>query len=121
LLLVLALVIYFIKIHQIKQVPVPKARTVVLAKVNLQYCHISSPVNGRIGLRLVDPGNFVQTTDTTGIAIITTLDPITIIFVVPEDDVPKILPLVFAQKNLSVQAFDRQQNKFPDIGFNRYS
>jgi membrane fusion protein, multidrug efflux system len=85
-------------------------------KVSLVYTHITSPVDGRIGLRLVDPGNFVQTTDTTGIAIITTLDPITVIFVVPEDDVPKLLPLVFAHKNVSVEAYDRQQNKLLATG-----
>lgn len=78
-------------------------------RVNLIYCNITSPVDGRVGLRLVDPGNFVQTTDTTGIAVITTLDPITVIFVIPEDDVPKVLPLVYAHKEVHVEAYDRQQ------------
>ena len=47
-----------------------------------------SPVTGRIGLRLVDPGNYVQTSDTTGIAVVTQMQPITVIFPIPEDDLP---------------------------------
>ena len=78
-------------------------------KVNLLYCHIISPINGRVGLRLVDPGNFVQTSDTNGLVVITTLDPITVIFTIPEDDLPKILPQVYAKKKIHVEAYDRQQ------------
>jgi len=59
-------------------------------KLNLLYCHIVSPVDGRVGLRLVDPGNFVLTTDTTGIVVVTQLEPMTIVFPVPEDDIPEI-------------------------------
>lgn len=79
-------------------------------KVNLIYCNITSPIDGRVGLRLVDPGNFVQTSDTTGIAVVTSLNPITVIFTIPEDDVPKVLPLVLAKKSIRVEAYDRQQN-----------
>jgi membrane fusion protein, multidrug efflux system len=57
-------------------------------KINLIYCKITSPVDGRIGLRLVDPGNYVQTTNTGGIAIVNTLNPITVIFSIPEDNIP---------------------------------
>jgi len=49
-------------------------------KLNVTYCHIVSPVTGRIGLRLVDPGNYLQTTNTTGVAVVTQLQPITVIF-----------------------------------------
>jgi membrane fusion protein, multidrug efflux system len=76
-------------------------------KVNLIYCHIVSPVNGRVGLRLVDPGNFVQTTDSTGIVVITQLQPISVIFVVPEDDLPQIMEQMRAGTQLQVTAFDR--------------
>jgi membrane fusion protein, multidrug efflux system len=76
-------------------------------KVNLIYCHIVSPVNGRVGLRLVDAGNFVQTTDTTGLVIITQLQPISVIFVVPEDDLPQIMEQMRAGTQLQVTAFDR--------------
>lgn len=80
-------------------------------KVNLQYCHIISPIDGRVGLRLVDPGNFVQTSDTTGLVVITTLNPITVIFSIPEDDVPKLLPRAYTDQNIAVEAYDRQQNR----------
>ena len=69
-----------------------------------------------MGLRLVDPGNFVQTSDTTGIVVITTLNPITVIFIIPEDDVPKILPEALVNKNIQVEAYDRQQNKLLATG-----
>ena len=76
-------------------------------KVNLVYCHIIAPVDGRVGLRLVDPGNFVQTTDTSGIVVITQLHPISVIFVVPEDDLPQIMAQMHAGTQLQVTAFDR--------------
>jgi membrane fusion protein, multidrug efflux system len=76
-------------------------------KLNLVYCHIVSPVDGRVGLRLVDPGNFVQTTDTTGIVVVTQLQPITVEFPVPEDDIPQITARLRAGATLQVTAFDR--------------
>jgi multidrug efflux system membrane fusion protein len=85
-------------------------------KVNLIYCHIISPITGRVGLRLVDAGNFVQTSDTTGLVVITSINPITVIFTIPEDDVPKILPQVYRKKNIKIEAFDRQQNKLLGTG-----
>src|SRR5271155_4944473 len=60
--------------------------------LNVTYCHIVSPVSGRVGLRLVDPGNYVQTTTSTGLAIIAQMQPITVIFAIPEDDLPAIMP-----------------------------
>lgn len=80
-------------------------------KVNLIYCNITAPVDGRIGLRLVDPGNVVQTNDTNGIAVINTLNPITVIFTLPEDNVPQIIPQVYANKTMHVDAYDRQNNQ----------
>lgn len=77
-------------------------------RVNLIYCHITSPIDGRIGLRLVDPGNFVQTSDTTGIAVITTLNPITVIFTIPEDNIQDVLSQAYANKKIPVEAYDRQ-------------
>jgi len=61
------------------------------AKVNLDYCTITSPVTGRIGLRLVDEGNIVNTTDTTGLVVITQLQPITVEFSIPQDVIPDVL------------------------------
>ena len=76
-------------------------------QLNLAYCHIVSPVNGRVGLRLVDPGNYVQTSTTTGIAVVTQLDPISVIFTVPEDEVPRIVSQFNSNANLVATAFDR--------------
>jgi membrane fusion protein, multidrug efflux system len=75
--------------------------------LNIAYCHILSPVTGRIGLRLVDPGNYVQTTTSSSIAVVTQMQPITVIFAVPEDDLPDIMPQFNAGTALPVTAFDR--------------
>jgi membrane fusion protein, multidrug efflux system len=81
------------------------------AKVNAIYTHITAPVSGRIGLRLVDPGNIVQTTDTNGIAVITQLEPMTVIFTLPEDSVPPVLDKLQAGARLPVDAYNREQTK----------
>ena len=75
--------------------------------LNIAYCHIVSPVTGRVGLRLVDAGNYVQTTNTTGLAVITQLQPISVIFTLPEDDLPEIMPQFTAGTPLIVTAYDR--------------
>lgn len=80
-------------------------------QLNLTYCQITSPVDGRIGLRLVDPGNYVQTTDTTGLFVINSLNPITVVFTLPEDNIPQVLPQIDASQRLLVKVYDRQQNK----------
>jgi len=79
-------------------------------QLNLLYCRIMSPIDGRIGLRLVDPGNFVQTTDTTGIAVVNMLNPITVVFTIPEDNIPQVMQKIYAGDILSVQAYDRAMN-----------
>jgi multidrug efflux system membrane fusion protein len=79
--------------------------------LNIAYCHIVSPVTGRVGLRLVDPGNYVQTTTSNGIAVVTQLQPITVIFSVPEDDLPEIMPQLDAGVSLPVSAYDRANVK----------
>jgi membrane fusion protein, multidrug efflux system len=79
--------------------------------LNIAYCHILSPVTGRIGLRLVDPGNYVQTTTASSIAVVTQMQPITVIFAVPEDDLPDIMPQLAANTALQVTAFDRANVK----------
>ena len=84
--------------------------------LNIAYCHIVSPVTGRIGLRLVDPGNYVQSASATGIAVVTELQPITVIFSIPEDDLPEIMPQVYAGTKLQVTAFDRANVKQLAVG-----
>jgi len=81
------------------------------AKVNLVYCRITSPVSGRVGLRLVDPGNIVQTTVTTGLLVITQLQPITVVFTVAEDYVPQIQQQIRTGRHLVVEALDRARQK----------
>ena len=68
--------------------------------LNIAYCHIVSPVTGRIGLRLVDPGNYVQPSSATGLAVVTELQPITVIFSIPEDELPDVLPQLNAGTKL---------------------
>ncbi len=75
--------------------------------LNLLYCRIVSPVDGRVGLRLVDPGNYVQTLAATSIAVITQMQPMTVIFGVPEDHLPAILAKMRAGKSLTAKAYDR--------------
>jgi len=75
--------------------------------LNIAYTHIVSPITGRVGLRLVDPGNYVQTSSSSSIAVITQLQPMTVIFTVPEDDLPDIMPQFSAGTALQVTAFDR--------------
>lgn len=84
--------------------------------LNIAYCHIVSPVTGRIGLRLVDPGNYVQSDSTTGIAVVTELQPITVIFSIPEDDLPEIMPQLNAGQKLQVTVFDRANVKQLAVG-----
>jgi multidrug efflux system membrane fusion protein len=77
------------------------------ARVNLLYTRITAPVTGRVGLRLVDPGNYVQTSDAGGVVVITQIDPISVIFSVPEDNEPQIMARMMSGATLEVAAFDR--------------
>jgi membrane fusion protein, multidrug efflux system len=81
------------------------------AKLNLVYCHITSPIDGRVGLRLVDPGNIVQANGTTPLVVITQLQPITVIFSIAEDYVPQIQEQLRQGHRLQVDVFDRTQQK----------
>jgi multidrug efflux system membrane fusion protein len=81
------------------------------AKLQLVYSRITSPINGRVGLRQVDPGNIIQTTATTGIVIITQLQPIAVIFPVPEDNLSQVLGKLRIGARLQVEAFDREQKR----------
>ena len=76
-------------------------------KVQLIYTRITAPVSGRVGLRLVDPGNLVQTTDTNGLVVITQLQPITVVFTIAEDNIPAVLDKLKRNVQLPVEAYDR--------------
>ncbi len=77
------------------------------AQLNLDYTHIVSPITGRAGLRLVDPGNYLQPSDATGIVVITQIDPISVVFAPPEDDLPRIAARLNSGAKLKVTVFDR--------------
>ena len=80
-------------------------------KLNLVYCRITSPTSGRVGLRLVDPGNVVQTTDANGMLVITQMQPMTVVFSVAEDYLPQIRQQLARGSRLPVELFDRTQQK----------
>lgn len=77
------------------------------AKLNLTYARITAPISGRVGLRLVDPGNIVHAADTQGLLVITQLQPIAVIFSIPEDDLPRVETAIKATPQLAVEAYDR--------------
>jgi multidrug efflux system membrane fusion protein len=79
------------------------------ARVNLGYTHITSPIDGRVGLRLVDPGNIVQANSTTSLVVVTQLQPITVIFSVAEDYLPQIMGQLRQNRGMEVAALDRTQ------------
>ncbi len=78
------------------------------AKLNLVYTHITSPITGVVGLRLVDPGNIVHASDTNGLLVITQVQPISVIFTIPEDQLQPVLKKMRAGQSLRVEAWDRE-------------
>ncbi len=86
------------------------------AKVNLIYCHIVSPVNGRVGLRQVDQGNYVTPSDTNGIVVITQLQPISVIFTLPEDSVLQVTKPLHAGQTLQATAFAKDNSTQLAVG-----
>jgi multidrug efflux system membrane fusion protein len=81
--------------------------TIETDKLNLSYCRIVAPVTGRVGLRLVDPGNYVQTTSATGLVVLTQLQPISVVFVLPEDQIQAVWQEVRAGRTLPVTVYNR--------------
>jgi multidrug efflux system membrane fusion protein len=79
------------------------------ATVNLGYTKIVSPINGVVGLRQVDAGNIVHAADTTGLLVVTQLQPISVIFTLPEDQLPEVLKLTRGGSRLAVEAYDRSE------------
>ncbi|MFT4116125.1 efflux RND transporter periplasmic adaptor subunit [Bradyrhizobium sp.] len=77
------------------------------AEVNLQYCHIVSPLDGRVGLRQVDQGNYVTPGDASGIVVITQLQPISVLFTLPEDNLQAVAKRLHDGATLPVTAYDR--------------
>jgi multidrug efflux system membrane fusion protein len=78
-------------------------------QVQLGYCHILAPIAGRVGLRLVDPGNVVQATGTTVLVVVTQVEPTTVIFIMAEDSLPQVQARLKKMRTLPVEAWDRSQ------------
>jgi multidrug efflux system membrane fusion protein len=98
-------------VHQLEGTVKNDQGQIDATKVELVYCRITSPITGRVGLRLVDPGNIVHAADTGGLVIITQLQPITVIFTIPEDSIPTVLEQLRRGARLPVEAYDREQRK----------
>jgi len=90
-------------------------RQELIAKQQL-YSRITEPITGRIGLRLVDPGNIVHANDANGLLVITQLQPIAVVFTIPEDSLPPVLGKLKAGERLPVEAFDREQKRRLAVG-----
>ena len=90
--------------------------TVDYDKVQLAYCHIVAPITGRVGLRLVDPGNTVFSGSGSTLVVITQLQPITVVFNVSEDSLPQIQQQLHGGRSLQVDAFDRSNDRQIDTG-----
>jgi len=81
--------------------------TVQYDQVQVDFCHITAPIAGRVGLRLVDPGNVVQSAGTVTLAVITQLEPITVIFTIPEDSLGPVAAQLRKKAKLTLDAYDR--------------
>jgi membrane fusion protein, multidrug efflux system len=90
--------------------------TVAYDQVQLEYCHIVSPIEGRVGLRLVDPGNTIFAGGSSPLAVITQLQPITVVFNVSEDDLPRVQEQLQGDNKLSVDVFDRAADHLIEAG-----
>jgi membrane fusion protein, multidrug efflux system len=80
------------------------------AKLNLTYAKVTAPISGRIGLRVVDPGNIVHASDANGMLVITQIDPISTLFTIPEDSLPQVMKKLRAGARLQVDAFNRDNS-----------
>jgi len=77
------------------------------AQLNLNYCTVTAPTSGKVGLRQVDEGNLVHSTDSNGLLVINQVEPITVVFTISEDQLPAVLAPLHAGKTLRVDAYDR--------------
>jgi membrane fusion protein, multidrug efflux system len=90
--------------------------SVAYDKVQLEYCHIVSPITGRVGLRLVDPGNTVFAGANSTLVVITQLQPITVVFNVSEDDIPRVQAQLTGDRKLTADVFDRANDHLLESG-----
>jgi multidrug efflux system membrane fusion protein len=86
------------------------------AKLQLSYTHITAPIGGRLGLRQVDEGNIVHSSDTNGVAVITQVNPIAVVFTIPQDTLPPVLTRLHKGEKPAVDAWDREQKELLSHG-----
>jgi membrane fusion protein, multidrug efflux system len=98
-------------VHQYEGVVETDRGQIENVKLQLVYCRITAPLSGRLGLRLVDPGNIVHATDQNGLVVITQVQPIAVVFTIPEDSLPPVLAKLNAGVKLEVDAWDRDQKQ----------
>ena len=94
-------------VHQLEGTLKSDQAQIQSANLNLTYSRITAPITGRVGLRLVDPGNIVHAADQKGLVVITELQPIALLFAIPEDNLQQVLSQTRAGRRLRVEAFDR--------------
>jgi multidrug efflux system membrane fusion protein len=90
--------------------------SVEAAQLQLTYSRITSPINGRVGLRLVDPGNIVHAADPNGMLVITQLQPIAVVFTFPEDSLPQVMPRLRSGEKMTVLAYNRDKTQLLATG-----
>ena len=98
-------------VHQFEGVVETDHGQIDNVKLQLIYCRITAPLSGRLGLRLVDPGNIVHASDQNGLVVITQLQPIAVVFTIPEDNLPPVLAKLNSSVKLPVEAWDREQKQ----------
>src|SRR5439155_437695 len=89
----------------------PLNTVTIHSRVQLAYCRITSPIDGRVGLRAVDPGNIIHAADANGIVVITQLQPVAVVFTIPEDSIPAVLDRLQGGARMEVEAYDREQRR----------
>ena len=87
------------------------------ARLQLGYTRVTAPIPGRLGLRQVDPGNIIRSSDVAGLVVITQIDPITVVFTIPQDNLQRVLKQLKAGEKLAVDAWDREQKTKLATGF----
>jgi len=103
-------------VGQLEGAVVADQATIDTAKLNIDYANIRSPIDGVTGVRLVDPGNIVHTSDATGIVLITQLEPISVLFSLPQDELTSVLQQLSAQGTLPVEAWSRDGSQKLAVG-----
>jgi len=103
-------------VHQLEATLKTDAAQVANARLNLTYSRITSPITGRVGLRLVDTGNMIHASDPTGLVVITQLQPIAVTFTLPADQLQPVMAGMARGDKLRVEAWDRDRKKMLDVG-----